>query len=168
MESDLDIRIESLEQKINLLRNSKEPDASLFSEICSQISIIETLLKYYNIKSNSRFNSLKAQHYKYLNDFTVYRPTSQRDKIERVNQEVDKVLMINEHIQEFVLNQGELINDISAYMDASEYSVTQTNNELKKFQEDLKKRRKFYRIVLLTCIIALTIIFLKIYRFIFL
>lgn len=154
--ADLNHRISKLDEKISqLVENNGDATG-----ILSQISIIGSMLKFYNLK-NTKFNNLKSRYY--LCDSKVYKNVSQRERLQNINQEIDHNYKMNEYLNCLIMDQNTEIDNLSSYMSNANETVMRSDLELKRYRDNLRKKNRFYRMLFL---FLLTVFVYAIYKLI--
>ena len=160
IEEDINSRIDILEAKLNNFLI--DPDKNDPSEITTQISTIEYLLKFYDISNVPRFNDLKIKFY--TSDYSIYNYITEDQRLTKINQDIENIVNLNTHIQERVLDQNKIIDDIGLFMLQSDNAVVQSNEEILNYHAYLQRKNRFYRIVIILSTMFLILLIYKIIK----
>lgn len=167
MEINLKPRINALESKIISLQSADAPDHKMFSEIYSQIAVIDSLIKFYNIEEDQNYKDLKMIYYKHSNDYYIYNSNSEVERLENMNQNIDHIYSVNTYIRDFANTQDLLIDNVSSLMNAADQNLSASNIELEKYSKYVDKKNRIYRIICLFLMVLVVILFIKTYHVLF-
>lgn len=161
--SDIQQRIDDLELKVQELNSLDQPNYRLFSEIHSQMAIIDSLVRFYRMEDCQKLQELKRAYYQNSNDHYVYNSIAKDLRMTKMSQEIDNIFEKNVYLKDLVESQDHVIDRIGTYMDDAEDHAGQSSGELARYQNYLKRRNKFYRIIMTLILIVTVLLIAKVF-----
>lgn len=157
--NDLEKKLKNLEFKIY----QNEPSEISPEGLLTQARILESLATFYeSTEMLSRIGKVK-KHLESKIGYSIYKTADPENKIERINEKVNKLLDTNLFMNECVLTQGELVNTLDVQFGSVLEDSSRTNEELARYRKYLQRKNKTIRTIAALFIVLFILLFIKIF-----
>lgn len=157
---DVEEKIRNLETKVKNLSNNLS--SSCLQELLSEIKIADSLTNLFNNQEfRDRIEKIKND-IQSKTSTTVYTASDRNMRINNVNQGAEKILLMNQFVNECVFQQENALDLIEIESESALNSSNEAYNQLLSQKQYLERKHRFIRNIFILILIFISLVIIRI------